>query len=103
MKGKLILSVLRTMVALVLLGTGVVGMFFGGAWPAWCPDNGIGTISVLLVYLVSILLIIYGIYQVSPVFWKKIEPVVFERWFNIKTDWEVYEKEMNQLTEFYIW
>ena len=106
MKTRLVFSALRTAIAVGFLGLGVKGVLIGVSWPNWCPNNDAGIILVLAVYIVSLILILSGIYQISPILWKSLEPAVFGSLFGInrtEREWEEYEKEMQELQDVYLW
>ena len=65
---KFIASIIRTVIAIIVIGAGIIVGNIGTHWYEWCPNNEIFIPLIIGIYIFSIFFILYGIYLISPIY-----------------------------------
>ena len=65
---KLVASIARTIVAIIMIVSGIIIVNKGFHWYEWLPNNEVFIPFLLGLYVLSILWIMHGIYLISPIY-----------------------------------
>ena len=62
-------SIMRTIVGCLLIYWGIRVGQYGANWPQWTsPNSDLGVVLVILIYIGAAIILIYGIYLISPIY-----------------------------------
>ncbi len=67
---KMIASLIRTIIAIIIIAIGVALGDITIHWYTWLPKIGLGfeTFLIIMLYIIAALLIGYGVYLISPIY-----------------------------------
>ena len=65
---KLIASMIRTIIAILIIAVGVICGKTAIHWQEWLPNGDYGILLITTMYVASMLVIGYGVYLVSPIY-----------------------------------
>lgn len=100
-KKKLLHSVFRTILGVLILAIGIAGTISLGNWQSFLPNNEVGFMLFFAIALVALSSVFYGIYLISPIFWLLISGYISYKKGD-EPDKEQIE-EFKRLTKKYIW
>lgn len=114
---RLIASIIRTIMAVIIIAVGVCYIYIAMHWQVWCPNNDLGTLLVIGMHIGSIMVLLYGIYLLSPIYigtaccilMEKILENTVINYENYEEDdeedyeWEDFRKKVIRLQDKYLW
>ena len=91
-KERLKASIMRTIVGCLVIYLGIKFGRYGVNWPQWTsPNSDLGEVLVILIYIGAAIMIIYGVYLISPIYTSII-------WHNI-ANWSLSRTMLNDPSE----
>ena len=105
---RLMASIIRTIFAIIIIAVGVWCFKMAWHWQEWCPNNNVGFIVVITMYLDTIIAIFGGIYLISPIYIGTIGYILIDEILervrvNNDDDEEVIRQKVRLLRRKYLW
>lgn len=110
---RLIASILRTIIAIIVINVGIWCGTASVCWRQWAPNNDFGVIIVIMMYLTAGIIICFGVYLISPIYIGALKYAIIDELLE-KTSIQVQEhdnsselkkirRKIRRLKETYIW
>lgn len=96
-KLKTVLSVVRTILATVILILGIIAFYHAINWYPWAPNNDVGFFIVCMAYLAGIIFVVAGGYGLSPIYWEAIYATIVLAKVDVYNDQEDEEEKHEKI------